>query len=137
MGRGESASAAQQTTDVRLDKWLWAARFFKSRSLASEAVAGGHVHVEGSRAKAARPVRIGEQIVVTTGRFERTVIVRALSDVRRGAPEAALLYEETAESRDKREKLAAELKAEKLAFQPGAGRPGKRDRRALQRLRGR
>jgi len=122
---------------VRLDKWLWAARFFKSRSLASEAVAGGHVHVGGVRAKAARPVRIGEEIVVTTGRVERTVIVLALSDVRRGAPEAALLYEETPASKEKRERLAAELKSEKAAFQPGMGRPGKRDRRALARLRGR
>jgi ribosome-associated heat shock protein Hsp15 len=123
--------------DVRLDKWLWAARFFKTRSIAAQAIAAGHVKVGATRAKAAHLVRLGEAVTIQIGPFQHVVEVRALSSVRRGAPEARLLYEETAESVAAREALAAMLKADRIAFEPAQGRPSKRDRRAIERLRGR
>jgi ribosome-associated heat shock protein Hsp15 len=130
---GEEGKAA----DVRLDKWLWAARFFKTRSLAAQAIAAGHVKVAAARAKSAHTVRLGEEITVVIGPFQHVVRVRALSSVRRGAPEARLLYEETAESVAAREALTAVLRADRAAFDPAPGRPSKRDRRAIDRLRGR
>jgi ribosome-associated heat shock protein Hsp15 len=122
---------------VRIDKWLWAARFFKTRSLASEAVQGGRVQVEGTRVKPARDVRIGEVVAVTVGEVTTTVVVRGLSDRRGPAPQAALLYEETAESRLARERGREERR---LAPTPGAdltGRPAKRDRRRIEAMRAR
>jgi ribosome-associated heat shock protein Hsp15 len=127
----------QQAPDVRLDKWLWAARFFKTRSLAAQAIAAGHVKVGTARAKSAHAVRSGEEITIVIGPFQHVVRVRGLSSVRRGAPEARLLYEETAGSLAAREALAAVLKADRAAFDPAPGRPSKRDRRAIERLRGR
>jgi ribosome-associated heat shock protein Hsp15 len=117
---------------IRIDKWLWAARFFKTRSLASEAVAGGRVHVEGQRVKPARDVRLGESIQVTMGETTLTVVVRALSDRRGPASQAVLLYEETRESRERRER---ERDLRRMAPPPGAdlrGRPSKRDRRRIE-----
>lgn len=122
---------------MRLDKWLWAARFFKTRSLASQAIAAGHVKIAGSRAKAAHIVRLGEEISLTLGAFVHVISVRALSGVRRGAPEARLLYEEDPASLAAREALAALHKAERGSFTPAESRPSKRDRRAIDRLRGR
>jgi ribosome-associated heat shock protein Hsp15 len=127
----------QRAPDVRLDKWLWAARFFKTRSLAAQAIAAGHVKVGMARAKSAHAVRPGEEITIVIGPFQHVVRVRGLSSVRRGAPEARLLYEETAGSLAAREALAAVLKADRAAFDPAPGRPSKRDRRAIERLRGR
>jgi ribosome-associated heat shock protein Hsp15 len=120
---------------VRLDKWLWAARFFKTRGLAAEAIQGGRVHVGRARAKPAREVRVGDVLEITAGQTSWTVEVRALSDRRGPASEAALLYAETAESRERRERLAAERRA---APTPGAefqGRPTKRDRRRIAAIR--
>lgn len=117
---------------VRIDKWLWAARFYKTRSLAGEAVAGGRVHVEGQRVKPARDVRLGERIQVTMGETTLTVVVRALSDRRGPASQATLLYEETRESRERRER---ERELRRMAPPPGAdlqGRPSKRDRRRIE-----
>ena len=124
-------------TSVRLDKWLWAARFFKTRSVASQSIAAGHVKIDGARAKAAHSVRIGEEFSITMGPFLHVVVVRELSSVRRGAPEARLLYEETAASLAARETQAALLKSNRAAFAPAETKPSKRDRRALDRLRGR
>ncbi len=114
---------------VRLDKWLWAARFFKTRSLAVDAIDHGHVQVNGERVKPAKEVRLGMQVTVRS-HLERTVVVRGLSDVRRGAPEAARLYEETPESVAQREQ---EAERRRLAPQRerGEGRPTKRDRRQI------
>jgi len=122
---------------VRLDKWLWAARFFKTRSLAAEAIAGGKVQVNGDRAKRARPLQVGDQIRVRLGPYEHHVIVRALSARRGPAAEAAGLYEERPESIAARETLARQLKSLPVAFAPEKGRPTKRDRREIERLKGR
>jgi len=121
---------------VRLDKWLWAARFFKTRALAAEAVEGGKVQVNGDRPKRGRPLQVGDEIRVRLGPYEHTLMVRALS-VRRGpASEAAGLYEETAASRAAREALAIQLKSLHAVFGPDKGRPTKKDRREIQRLKG-
>ena len=122
---------------MRLDKWLWAARFFKTRSLASQSIAAGHVKIGGARAKAAHTVRLGDEISIAIGPYLHVVGVRGISAVRRGAPEARLLYEETSESIAAREALAALLKAGRSAYEPAPARPSKRDRRAIDRLRGR
>jgi ribosome-associated heat shock protein Hsp15 len=122
---------------VRLDKWLWAARFFKTRALAAEAVEGGKVQVNGDRPKRARPLQVGDEIRVRLGPYEHTIAVRALSARRGPASEAVGLYEETAASRTARAALAIQLKSFNAAFGTDKGRPTKKDRRAIERLRGR
>ena len=122
---------------VRLDKWLWAARFYKTRALASEAIAGGKVLVNGYRAKRARPVQPGDEIRIRQGPYEHHVVVRALSARRGPASAAAELYEETPASRAAREAMALQLKSLHAAFVPDKGRPTKKDRRELGRLKGR
>lgn len=119
---------------VRLDIWLWAARFYKTRTLAAQAIELGRVLVAGERAKRARSVRVGDSIVVRHPPYERSVIVRGLSDRRGPAPVATGLYEETAESRAGREKLAAQLRAiGPSAMRTEAGRPTKKERRDMDR----
>lgn len=119
---------------VRLDKWLWAARFFRTRALAKAAIEGGKVHCKGERCKPSKEPKVGEELVIRAGFDERTVVIRALSAVRRGAPEAQQLYEETAESQARREKAAAMRKAGALGVETD-GRPSKKQRRDLQRFR--
>lgn len=119
---------------VRLDKWLWAARFFKTRALAKAAIEGGKVHCRGERCKPSKEPKIGEELVIRAGFDERTVVIRALSAVRKGAPEAQLLYEETADSLTRREQAAAMRKAGALGVETD-GRPSKKQRRDLQRFR--
>ena len=121
---------------VRLDKWLWAARFFKTRSLAAAAIAGGKVEVNGERAKRARALHAGDAVTVRHPPFETHVVVRALSEHRGPAAVAALLYAETPASLAARETLAAQLRT--LPASPfEKGRPTKKDRRTLDRWRGR
>ncbi len=122
---------------VRLDKWLWAARFFKTRALATEAVKGGHVHVGGERVKPSRNVRLGDRVAVTKGSVRFDVVVQGVSDKRGPAPVAQALYEETPDSVAERARLAEQRRAE-VAAQPVAPdrRPDKRQRRLLRRLRG-
>jgi len=127
----------QEDGRVRLDKWLWAARFFKTRALAAEAVEGGKVQVNGDRPKRARPLQVGDEIRIRLGPYEHTVRVRALSHRRGPAAEAARLFEETEASRAKREALAVQLKSLHAVFGPEKGRPSKKDRRAIERLKGR
>jgi ribosome-associated heat shock protein Hsp15 len=116
---------------MRLDKWLWAARFFKTRALAVEAIEAGHVTLNADRAKPAKLLKVGDAIVVRRAPFEQAVAVKALSDKRGPAAAAALLYEESAESRTRREALAARMKAEP---QPRfKGRPTKKTRRDYER----
>ncbi len=114
---------------VRLDKWLWAARFFKTRSLAAEAAQGGKVHVHGDRAKPARPVRVGDRLQIRRGPYEWVVTVKGLSTRRGPAKEAVLLYEETADSVENRDAARAQLQAQAAPFRGRAGRPTKKDRR--------
>jgi ribosome-associated heat shock protein Hsp15 len=119
---------------VRLDKWLWAARFFKTRSAAADAVDGGKVDIGGERAKRARLVQVGETVTIRRPPYEQHILVRGLSDTRGAAPIAAKLWEETAESKQTRERLAFQLKnAPTLTF-TGGGRPTKRDRREIQKV---
>jgi ribosome-associated heat shock protein Hsp15 len=117
---------------VRLDKWLWAARFFKTRSLAGEEIGKGRVRVNGQAAKASRELRAGDRVELRQGTVARAVVVRALSEVRGPAPVAQALYEETSESRAERERLA---QARRAGVEPALaieqGRPTKRDRRRL------
>jgi ribosome-associated heat shock protein Hsp15 len=121
---------------VRLDKWLWAARFFKTRSLATEAVAGGKVQVNGDRAKPAKPLQAGDEVRLRQGPYEYCLLVRALAERRGSAAAAAALYEERAESRAARERVAEQLRLGASAFGfDERARPTKRDRRALDRLR--
>jgi len=120
---------------VRLDKWLWAARFFKTRSLATEAVAGGKVEVNGERAKPAKAIKPGDEVRLRLGAFEHTLNVRALSDRRGPASVAQTLYEETEASRQSRERVAEQLRLAPGPFvYEDKGRPTKKDRRALTKL---
>ena len=129
-----SPAPAAAVSGVRLDKWLWAARFFKTRSLAAQAIDGGKVDVGDERAKRARQVQVGDTVTIRRPPFEHHVVIRALSEVRGSARLAADMYEETAESRRRREILSFQLKnAPTLQFQ-GGGRPTKRDRRVIERL---
>ena len=120
---------------VRIDKWLWAARFFKTRSAATEAVAGGHVKVNGNRAKPSRDVVIGDRVEVRTSAERWTVEVQALADRRGTAAVARALYDETPESSAAREQHRLEAKAGRSLGADLGGRPTKRDRRRLDALR--
>jgi len=127
---------AETPTSVRLDKWLWAARFYKTRALAAEAVDGGKVEVNDDKAKRAKGVRLGDRVRLRLGPYEWRLIVRGLSERRGPAPEAQKLYEEEAEGRKLRERHAEQLKAANQAFPQEKGRPTKKDRRDPERLRG-
>ncbi|WP_372760003.1 ribosome-associated heat shock protein Hsp15 [Litorivivens sp.] len=120
---------------VRLDKWLWAARFFKTRSLAKQAIEGGKVHYNGARCKVSKEVEVGAKLTLRQGWDNKTVIIEAISEQRRGAPEAQQLYRETEDSIKQRELRAAERKA----HGPGADllsreRPTKKQRRQIHRF---
>lgn len=119
---------------VRIDRWLWAARFFKTRSLASAAVAGGKVQVNGERAKAAKLLRVGDQVRVRASPYEYHVVVRGLAERRGPARTAATLYEETPESQAARVKLAEQLRIAPSIRYEGRGRPTKKDRRRIEGL---
>lgn len=119
---------------IRLDKWLWAARFYKTRSLASEAIKGGKVSVNNARAKPSREVETGDRLVLRQGYDEKTVVVLALSDKRGSATAAQQLYQETEESLQKREKEKELRKLSAAQRAHGEGRPSKRERRLIHRF---
>lgn len=123
-----------QPKKVRLDKWLWAARFFKTRSLAKAAIESGKVHLGGQRVKVSKEISVGDVLQIRHGWDEKVVLVQALSDQRRGAPEAQLLYEETAESLTSREKKALARKAAGGMIDRPAQRPTKKQRRQIHRF---
>jgi ribosome-associated heat shock protein Hsp15 len=129
------AQKSDEDDKVRLDKWLWAARFYKTRALAKTAIESGKVHCRGERCKPGKEPRVGDQFQIRTGFDERTVVVEALSIVRRGAPEAQALYSETPESVTKRENEAAQRKAGNLGVTT-EGKPTKKQRRQLFDFRG-
>ena len=122
------ANPAEQR--VRIDKWLWAARFYRTRSLAAEAIDAGHVRVDGERVKPAHPVRATSRVSVRKRELAWDVEVLGVSERRGSAPQAALLYRETAESAAAREKILDERRQARVVAAPG--RPTKRDRRKLE-----
>ena len=121
-------------TKVRVDKWLWAARFFKTRNLAKQAIDGGKIHCDGQRIKPSKEIPVGVELTVRQGWDEKTVEVIALSDQRRGAPEAALLYQETPASITKRETEADQRKALRGTGLVADRRPNKKQRRQIHRF---
>lgn len=123
----------EEDDKVRLDKWLWAARFYKTRALAKEAIESGKVHCRGDRCKPGKEPRIGDEFQIRTGFDERVVVVKALSTVRRGAAQAQELYAETEQSIAKREAAAAMRKAGTFGVTTD-GRPTKKQRRQLHQL---
>lgn len=123
---------SEDNDKLRIDKWLWAARFYKTRSLSADAVEGGKVTMQGARLKPAKAVGIGDVLEIRVGKFSYEVEVLGLSNKRGGAPEAQKLYRETDASKAKREEIAALLRAQP---QPTfKGRPTKRDRREIERF---
>lgn len=117
---------------VRIDKWLWAARFFRTRSLAKEAIEGGKVHCDGVRVKVSKEVKPGMELTIRQGFDEKAIVVKQLSEVRGPAAVAQTLYEETAESIARREQLAANRQAQNLAHPDH--RPNKKERRQIHRF---
>ncbi len=123
-------------TRVRLDKWLWAARFFRTRAVAVEAIDGGKVKVNDERVKRAKLIQVGDRVEIRLGPYLHLVVVQGLSERRGPASEAAKLYLETAQSLTERERVAFQLKAAHVLFVPETNeRPTKRDRRRLERFR--
>jgi ribosome-associated heat shock protein Hsp15 len=118
---------------VRIDKWLWAARFYKTRAVAKQAIEGGKVQCEGTRVKPSKEVEVGMEIRLRQGFDEKTVVITALSDQRRGAPEAQKLYQETEDSVAQREKEALARKSQPKHW-PTPGRPTKKQRRQIHKF---
>ena len=118
---------------VRIDKWLWAARFYKTRSLATEEIDKGRVRINDAEVKPAKEVKVGDTVTLRQGPVTRTLVVRGISDKRGGAPQAQLLYEETQASRDLRKQQAEQQRLEPAHSQEH-GRPTKRDRRSIEKI---
>ena len=125
-----------QDSNYRLDKWLWATRFFKTRSLAADAVDNGKVRIDAERAKPAKEVKVGMLVTIRNKDFEIEAQVTGLSNMRRGAPEAALLYTETAASISKRENAKLTKVDETGVRERGLGRPTKRQQRDIKKFTG-
>jgi ribosome-associated heat shock protein Hsp15 len=119
-------------TSMRVDKWLWAARFFRTRSLAKAAIEGGKVHHQGERVKVSKEIRVGMELAIRQGFEEKTVVIRQLTEIRGGAAAAQVMYEETPISIAKRELITAHRKLSNLARPEH--RPTKRDRRQIHRF---
>jgi ribosome-associated heat shock protein Hsp15 len=128
--RTDAPPAAAAADRVRVDKWLWAARFYRTRSLAAQAIEAGHVRVDGERVKPAHSLRASARVIVRKGDLAWDVEVVATSERRGSAPEAAKLYRETPASAAARERVTSERRAARAAMTPG--RPTKRDRRKLE-----
>ncbi|MDA7686655.1 S4 domain-containing protein [Pseudomonadales bacterium] len=129
-----STSIPNDDKPIRIDKWLWAARFFKTRSLAKQAIEGGKVHYNGQRVKTSKAVELGAEIKVRCGWDDKIVLVLALSDQRRNATEASKLYNETSASIASREAHAAERKAIRGSAPEFSNRPSKKQRRQIHRF---
>ena len=119
---------------VRLDKWLWAARIYKTRALAREMIEGGKVHYNGQRSKPGKVVELNATLMLRQGNDERTIVVKGITEQRRPASEAVALYEETAESIEKREKIALARKMNALTMPHPDRRPDKKERRDLMKF---
>lgn len=129
-----SSDSPAATPGVRLDIWLWAARFYKTRSLAKQAVETGKVEVAGQRAKPSRIVRVGDELKVVRGEDTYGIRVEGLSEQRGSAPVAQALYRESEESRQRREAAAATRRAERTGYQAPLSKPDKRARRLIRAL---
>ena len=125
----------EQSRRVRLDKWLWAARFYKTRGLSAEAIDAGKIEVNGERAKRARLVQAGDKVRIRIGPYEHVITIKDVSEKRGSAPIAQALYEEDPESRKAREVMAAHVRAMNANTGYETGRPTKKDRREIERLR--
>ena len=136
-GRARANSGERAGEAVRLDRWLWAARWYKTRSQAVQAIAGGKIRVNGERPKRARVIGIGDEVRVRKGPVEFHMVVRALSETRGPATTARTLYQETPASLAARALLALQLKSQPQITYTGKGRPTKKDRRAIERFEGR
>ncbi|HEB63123.1 MAG TPA: RNA-binding protein [Gammaproteobacteria bacterium] len=126
----------QETAEntLRLDKWLWAARFFKTRTLASEAINGGKVHMNGTRCKPSRAVQVGDKLTIQRTPYEYAITICKINKFRRPAKEAVLLYEESEESQKARETLAIQLKLQAASMPQPSHRPTKKERRKIIRF---
>jgi ribosome-associated heat shock protein Hsp15 len=131
------STISDETAKVRLDKWLWAARFYKTRGLAVDAIEGGKIDVNGERSKRAKLVHVGDRIQIRMGPFEHIITVKGVSERRGPASVATQLYDEDPESIKQRALMAAHVKAMNANTGYDAGRPTKKDRRDIRRLRGR
>ncbi|NIN35413.1 MAG: RNA-binding protein [Gammaproteobacteria bacterium] len=123
-----------ESVKMRLDKWLWCARFYKTRNLAIEAIKTGKISVNQVRAKPSRKVQVGDYLIIRRGAFTFNVELLALSSARKSAKDAMLLYRENQDSIDKREELARQMKLDVARYPRSRGRPTKRDRRDLIRF---
>ena len=126
----------EELESIRLDKWLWVARFFKTRAMATEAINGGKVHVNGQRAKPSKEIKIGSELSISKNGYEWEISVTALKIQRRSAKEAALLYEEAPESLAKRQRLIQEQQEQKELFGGSlvSHKPNKKERRLIHRF---
>jgi ribosome-associated heat shock protein Hsp15 len=123
-----------ESQSIRLDKWLWAARFFKTRALAATAIVGGKVEINGTRPKPSRIVRTGDELSIRRGPFEWTIVVKDVAKLRGPAVQAQALYEETPASARRRQAAAAQMQLERAPQFESPGRPSKKDRRAMARF---
>lgn len=128
------AGSENNAAKVRLDRWLWAARFYKTRSAAKDAIEGGKVHCGGQRAKPSKEVGVGIELVISRGMVEQTVVITGIGDRRGSAAEAARLYRETPESIAARENALNQRRIAGASFAPPPMRPDRRGRRELMRL---
>ena len=127
-------SEPEAAAEVRIDRWLWAARFFKTRSLAKQAVEGGKVQLEGKRVKPAKPVHVGQTLDVSRGSITQTIVIRAVSEQRGPARIAQTLYEETPESIESRESARARRAMERAGLKVPSAKPSKKERRDRSKL---
>ncbi len=125
---------SEQTQKIRLDKWLWAARFFKTRALAKGAIEGGKVHYEGQRCKVSKTVDVGAKLTIRQGFDEKIIVIKALSEQRKGAPEARQLYDETAESIKARMDQAEHRRIIRASQAAPDHKPNKKERRDMRRF---
>lgn len=131
------ATKSNELTEIRLDKWLWASRFFKTRAVAVESINGGRVHLNGVRVKPARAIRCGDELKITRGTERYHVIVMGLNDKRRPAKEAVLMYEETEESIQSREDANELNRLQSANIKQPTHKPNKRERRVMDKFKGR
>ena len=131
------ATKNNELTEIRLDKWLWASRFFKTRAIAVESINGGRVHLNGVRVKPARVIRLDDELKITRGTERFHVVVKGLNDKRRPAKEAVLMYEETEESLQDREAAQELNRLQSANIKQPTHKPNKRERRVMEKFKGR